>query len=228
MSTGRPQHDGRACDYVASSATTYNQIKVLDQQRTTIEPDLLESLHDLFVKHKSHEYFGISLLHRHHDMLQGHAMVQSQVGQGVVACRMQIAKSLILYPCAFYVTNENKFVAYEYTEEPTPVPATTFLSDLSSFLVSNDLRDRLALSSIQPKVQPVEERLLAQGLGTISTPLNGELDLSDIQGTITEWSFLPHPNGRRGIRAIKKCVESQAGGHKVEDIEQIPRGQSSP
>lgn len=194
----------------------YNSIEFLEQQRNALESRTL--YHDLsavsaiFLKHKANLQFGIALLHRHHDLPQGHAMVHSYDSHMEDTCRVAALDVREIYPSAYHLHNE-EFIPYEFSYSPTPTPASAFLAELAIFLKSRSLHRVLALCNTSPLEPCWMETLSPDGEGTVAKRIPQQLEETSPGYIITEWGVLETSGGCQ-IRALKGCETLITGVHK--------------
>lgn len=196
-------------------ARHYNQMRPLCTGRRVIEPSILKSLAEIFVKYAAHDAWGISLLHRHFLIPDDHAMVHTdQPLDHTVVCRPEKLGSRTIFPCMFCLNGDGQAFAMEYSRYPTPLPNESFLLELANFLHKHDYQDTLGLSVVSPGQMPLVEYPSYDGKGTIALRMGAEIDVLRPTTLVTEWVVLADDLGRAYVRPIKECKETESGAHK--------------
>lgn len=194
----------------------YNHIRSLHQQRDlpsqSFFQEALYSLAQIFVRHRAHHNFAITLLHRHHDLPTGYAMVHSHDSGSEDRCSMEQLGDDPIFPCAFHCCFDNgfDFVPYEYSARATPVPSRPFLSDVASYLHQHGLCEALAISCMTDPGQVWMESLSRDGNGTVAVPSSMEQPAWDKDHIVTEWAVV-QDGLRNKVIAIKACNDKEPG-----------------
>lgn len=190
-------------------ATAYNQIRDFSEQQHDVDRSLLASLGEIFLKHQVHESFGVTLLHRHENLLSGCVMVHTLTPERADLCTMQRWGERELYPSSFFMDSHDCFVPFEFSIASCPEPDAHFLSELRSYFTSHNLAQLLGITRIIPSEKLWIERGLLGG-GTIAT----ECTKFDSSAVDTSWRFLDDCGVPR-IKTLQKCETPPLGGHRV-------------
>lgn len=197
------------------SHNSYNAIATFSEQDYDISPSELHNLGTIFVKHKSHTMFGVTLIHRHDCLPPGVVMVHSEMQHGADICRIEEYGARPQYPCAYHLTSQDNFEPFEYSETPSHPPDKAFLSEVASFLQGKNLERTLGITQLSKFKTPLIETILQDGHGTIARQSQTELDACSADIVITEWGFSEEAT-QIHVRALKACTITDAGSHKRE------------
>lgn len=196
-----------------SSSQEYNKIKLFEEQVHFLHSTILEALGELYVRHHAHIWYGVSILHRHHDLSPGNIWVHSNPDPNTDICSMVNQTSSAVTPSSFHLTPSYGFQPFEYDRRPDrPVPNEPFLAELNSFLSKHALGDTIAICGISSnKDDRWVESLRSNGTISHRVP---EYQFRARYGVITGWRF---NEGDRGVeyQAIAKCEELESGGHRA-------------
>lgn len=176
----------------------YNNLPHVDEQPTPPSA-FLEVVGEMFLRHNIHEYFGLSLLHKHFK-LQPHEIMlhRDQAGSPEAPVKDLEGRS--------YYLHQDGFQAYEFQfrDRITCTPGRGFLVDLRDLLQAYKLETIIGLTRINPDTPVMLERLYAQSRRHISTPLTDEADENMV---ITQWRFEQRDGGGVAVHAISKCYK---------------------
>ena len=191
----------------------YNQIKLIHQQRhwpsQTLFRDALNHIAQIFAQYRANLKFGIALLHRHHELRPGCAMVHSRGPMGEDHCSMEQLGDRRIFPCAFHCGPDEDFdfLPYEFSALPVPAPDQTFLSALAAYLRQSELREAIAIIHIDDPGKAWVEHPSPDGYGTIAV-IAREQGIWDEGYTTTEWAVVQHELEVRAT-AIKACDDKE-------------------
>lgn len=142
-------------------------------------------------------------------------MVHTRTLDGVDFCEAEELGFRDIYPCAFIMTSQDEFTAFEFEASSTlwtcVPPKKAFLAELASFLRKTGHHRILGLVRVSQSRLPWNETLLLNGRGTIARQAREEKPI--VAGVITEWAF-SLDNGEISVTAMKGCDEPPSGGHK--------------
>ena len=202
---------------ISPECNPYNSLKTFEGQTHIIDPSLLRSVGEVFVKHKLHQAFGICLVHRHQELAPGYTMVHSPIPPESYICRSEKVGQRQLFPHAFCLNDQEQFWPFEYSDAPSSMPEATFLVESAQLFWKLGVQEVLGISNITPQRRVLFESLLTNGEGTISTP---EV-IDTVTGSVTtEWAFFEEEDGI-SIRALRQCTDTEAG-HKRDDTASCP------
>lgn len=190
-------------------AGEYNHIPEFWAQQHQVQPQLLQAVGAIFIKHGVHQTFGLVLLHRHEILHPGFVMVHTLTAEREDIGGMQAWKAQELYPSSFFINSHHHFVPCEFSTAKGVVPDPKFLSELQTYFTAHDLTRLLGVAHIVQTEKVWVEREFSGG-GTIAT----EEDEEGSDGVITFWQFLDNAKGVR-IKVLRKCETGPFGGHKV-------------
>ena len=203
-----------------STASAYNQIKPFHEQTHDIDANDLSTLAEVLVKHGEQSCWGIALLHRHHELPAGHAMVRLQTDTDEEICRIKPLGENKLYPVSLYCSppyagaEKATFVEFEYSTHRTTGLSDDCLEEFASVLEHQKNSTVLGLSHVSPTQKQRVETLLPDNTGTITTPLLHEIDVSKPGVVVTLWGILSNGEDHIEIKPLQKCYEPPFGGHK--------------
>lgn len=195
----------------------YNRIAYIDEQRVALlrlmRNDSFDQIARIFSEHGAHLNFGMALLHRHHDLPSGHAMVHTPDGPDTDICRMERWGAREIFPSSYQLVRDG-FLPYEFTSERAPLPPTGFLAELATFLRNHGLSTLVAIAHLSPQGERWLENTTDDG--TISTRLSGEIHSWPTNHIITEW-YIRHDEESIKMIASKACVDEPAGHRRTGD-----------
>jgi hypothetical protein len=155
--------------------------------------------------------FAIALLHRHHDLRPGYAMVHSRSSIDEDRCDMEPIGTRRMFPCAYHCCDvSTDFLPYEFSSVSIPVPDKAFLSELASFLRQYNLYETIAIAHVDNRQQLWMERISQDGTGTIATAVSGDQVVLDENYTVTEWAVIQNDIETK-VTAIKGCDDKEVG-----------------
>jgi len=136
------------------SPVHYNQIPDIRFQMPPPKTQLL-GLGRILVQHDVHDHFGVHLLHRHFELEDGTVLFNNHVDDRTEISGMvdiQDLDTAKLHPHCFLLDDNGEFVSYEYEDVgdydgTIPKSLTT---DLTEYLVANNLQRVLALEKVGP------------------------------------------------------------------------------
>lgn len=195
-------------------ASLYNSIATFEEQVHNVNQSILLDLADLFHRYDMHGDFGLCLLHRHHTLQPNHVMVHTKTPDGLDICEAEELGFRDIHPCAFIVSSQDEFTAFEFEASSMPScvsPTRAFLAELASFLRKTGHHRILGLVRLSQSRLPWNETLLLNGRGTIARQASEEKPV--LAGVVTEWAFSV-VNGEISVTAMKGCDEPPSGGHK--------------
>lgn len=194
----------------------YNHIRLLHQQRDLLArtsfQEALSSLAQIFVRHRANLNFAITLLHRHHDLPAGYAMVHSHDSMSEDRCSMEQLGDSSIFPYAFHCCFDNgsDFVPYEFSARAVPVPSRPFLSEVAACLRQHGLCEALAISCMTDPGQVWMESLSRDGSGTIAVTSSMDRLIWPEDYTVTEWAVI-QDELQTEVIAIKGCNDKEPG-----------------
>lgn len=194
----------------------YNHIKYIDQQRAWLSrPDFFDALFDLaqiFVRHQAHDNFAITLLHRHHDLQPGYAMVHSQGAKGEDFCYMEELGSQPIFPCAYHyhLDGATEFAPYEFSSTPIPMPDEAFLREVAVYLRQCNLCEVVAVSHLDHFGQIWLESLAVDRQGTVAIVTQAGQELVGDDYVLTEWAIVQGDNGAQ-LMGTRACSDKESG-----------------
>ncbi|KAK5163031.1 uncharacterized protein LTR77_010965 [Saxophila tyrrhenica] len=151
----------------------------LEEQHAALDESLFGSvigpLSDLFVRHRAHLDYGISLPHRHQTLPPKHVMVHRQDHTGRDICRPESLPTSHAGICPrSYYLHEGRFMPFGYSSTHIPEPPPAFLLELGEFLRANSLDNILAVRSVTAEDSLWLETMSPDLSGTISVRRSGE------------------------------------------------------
>lgn len=192
----------------------YNRLHLIEeQQRAVGEIDfanLLRAAGHILLKHGAHLNFGISLVHRHHDLAPNCAMIHSYDALGSDTCHMERLVGVPMFPQAYHLDRDG-FLPYEYSFDPTDTPEAPMLDELAALLRREDASHLIGLFHVKELGAPWLERLSSRGNGTAAMRLPQGTTLSS-ETIITEW-IVRGDGPCEDLVAYKACEDTVAG-HK--------------
>ena len=137
-------------------------------------------------------------------------MIRNTTAGGIEVCQMKKLEARPLFPSSFYLSDENRFVPFEYNDEPIERPDPATMTELATELQKKRLRMTLGICFTSPLQEKRLEIVLQNRQGTVSIPVQHTANLDG--SVITEWAFIATHDGTR-VRALKACKEDAAGLH---------------
>lgn len=197
----------------------YNQINLIHQQRVlslqASFQDALSCIAQIFVRHQAHVHFAITLLHRHHDLPPGCAMVHSHGDLNEDSCSMERLGTRGIFPYAYHccLEGEINFLPYEFSATPVPAPDKAFLAEVAAYLRQHSLCEAIAISYTADPQQVWIETMSRDHQGTTAVVVSKAQLPWHEDYTVTEWAVIQDDVGIR-ITAIKGCNDKEVG-HKT-------------
>ena len=191
----------------------YNEIPLLENQRTDIPSSTLEALARIFLRHGVQDRFQVSLLHRHDTLPSNTVMVHLRQSLEEDICLPQELGKCELQPCVFS-WQRNEFWPIEFEEahrsDRYMLADNTFLAELGSFLAASNMDEVLGLSCALSVRGPWVEYIRSEGPGTIARrSLDGA---SPTLGIVTAWAF-SLADGDIVITPETTCQRTTVGVH---------------
>lgn len=195
----------------------YNRIAYVDEQRVALlrltRNDSFEEIAQIFLKHGAHLSFGMALLHRHHELPPGHAMVHMPDGPDTDICRMEPWGAHETFPSSYQLF-QDVFLPYEFTSERVPPPPIGFLAELATFLRSHGLSTTVAITHLSNRGDRWLEHTTERG--TTATRLTEKSNCWPGDHIVTEW-YLREDDGAIKWIASKVCLTEPAGHRRTGD-----------
>ncbi|KAF2158940.1 hypothetical protein M409DRAFT_30571 [Zasmidium cellare ATCC 36951] len=194
----------------------YNKIDFVHEQRSWLlhadARQVLLDLANIFIRHGANTNFAITLLHRHHQLHPGHAMIHVRDCSGADICSMEQLGTRQIYPCAYHclLDQDTPFLPFEFSSDPLPTPDPSFLSDVANYLRLRNLCNRIGVSYTDGSQEVWTERLLDNGQGTIAVVASQDQASLDDNYIVTEWFVSQDENGINTV-AIKGCNDQEVG-----------------
>lgn len=192
----------------------YNSIPGIDDQVAALNRSAFSSvwveLCQAFIRHQAHKEFGVALLHRHLDLPSGYAMVHSWNEFGEDICRPEPVGLRKVFPSSYYL-RRGRFLAFEFTVDPTPTPSSEFLVDVLKVLQDHQLAHLIAVVHVGKGYDMRMEEMLEHDEGTIATTWESDPKVFSHYAT-TEWAF-DDGDGKPHLVALKACKQEDNGGH---------------
>ena len=198
------------------SASEFDKIKTIEQQRHDIDSEILRLIAELFVQFGHDGKFGICLVHRHGSLREdGYAMVHSRLASGVDRCGMQKVTDAPFYPSSYVLDETHGARPFEYSSLPQVEPNGDFVIALTELLSINGLCSTLGLCRALPAEPPWIEHVSTDSPTTFAIQLPDEGASFGQSGVVTEWGFLREGANIR-VKALRECVKPEGGGHRKE------------
>lgn len=195
----------------------YNRIAYIDEQRVALlrlmQSDSFEEIARVFLKHGAHHNFGMALLHRHHKLPSGHAMVHTPDGPDTDICRMELLGTREIFPSSYQLVQDD-FLPFEFTSERIPSPPTDFLVELATFLRGHDLSTTVAITHLSNHGERWLEHTTDKG--TTAIRLTEESNSWPGDNIATEW-YLRQDKGITQWSASRVCLVEPAGHRRTGD-----------
>lgn len=194
----------------------YNAMRSLAPQQSAVREAMQKGLGlmiaQIFVKHQMHRAYQLCLLHRHHDLPTGCAMVYTHAEPDKYTCRMQAIGLGKIFPCSYHLSN-GRFLPFEFSSvSPKLVPSDEFCSELAAVLQKHELDREVGITKALPPEYLWKEELSVTGMiNTIAAP---EDMVTDENYNITQWSFKETSAGLE-IKVLKICEETPAGHKRI-------------
>lgn len=177
-----------------------------------IEDGSFQQIARIFLSHGAHLDYGIALLHRHHDLPPGHAMVHESEGPDTSICRIEPLGLREIFPSSHHLV-EDDFLPYEFTYERVQPPPTDFLAELATFLMARGLSEIIAVTHLSSKTERWLESMTDNGT-TSTRMLERDDDLWPAGHIPTEW-HMRQDEGTIEIIASKFCHDEPAGHRRT-------------
>ncbi|KAK3045654.1 hypothetical protein LTR09_012786 [Extremus antarcticus] len=198
------------------AAASYSTITLFEEQHHDVDAAVLHELAKMFVRHKLHEDFGISLLHRHDDIANDLVMVHTrslEEDRQVDRCRPEILGLRPIFPILFFLYGQREYLPYEFSahipKQSTQTPNKEFLEEFASFLQNRRLEDTLGLFRREGPEEHWLEQTLPQDTGTIATITA----LDNVVGCVaTRWIFV-RTEQTILVKTVADCIPTSSAGH---------------
>lgn len=196
----------------------YNRIATIEEQdlrwERLVTEDDLRRLGGVFYDTDSMRHFGLALLHRHNDIPASHAMVHSYGLDGQDSCQAEKIGMRSIYPCSYHL-HEERFVPFEYSTDPQPVPSPALVDGVRRSLKDCGLEHVLAISCISFPRQFWVEEVQRDGTGTVARMVT---DFTEEHGGAyvnTAWA-VQRQDGIYSLQVLRVCeIPKSGGGHNV-------------
>ena len=166
----------------------------------------------IFVKHQMHRDYHLAVLHRHHILPTGYAMVYQREGPDKYTCSMQVIELEKTFPSSYHLS-DGRFVPFEFSlAEPRIKPSDGFFSELSDILHEHGLDHEIGITKALPPEHLWKEELCETGM--ICTRIDAEDKMSVENCVITQWAFQETSCGLE-ITAVRACEETPAGHRRI-------------
>lgn len=134
---------------LAFSEEVYNALPLIEELPVNVGEirEHLDTLGEVFRRHRVEKTFGLGLLHRHFTVESGERMVHRSSEQGIEA---KVERSHGGYPCSWQF-QDGALLPLEFTHHDLGAsgpPTPAFLEDLESVLTSLNLEGTLGLASL--------------------------------------------------------------------------------
>ena len=198
----------------------YNLIECLESQIHCDPIPHLERLGRIFVGHKAQRDHGISLLHRHDNLLPGHVMLYTRPCVEVITCKMEEVEYIEreapdAVPCSFYLDSGRRFQSFEYARNLDHVYLhDQFLEEVADYLTRHNLSRVFGIAQIWPDFATGRwvETLRHEARGIVGH-LHLETQPAE-SGIVTEWRFV-ESTGTIIPMATKECITTKEGGGHI-------------
>jgi hypothetical protein len=194
----------------AEISAYHNALPRFSEQIHEVDADVLTHAGKIFVQHRMHENFGLTLLHRHHDVPDGWVMVH-QTSFDADLCVMEPAARSELHSQTWSLNPDGLFVPIDFSTQPCLMPSLGFAADFKAMICSHGLVSVLGFTNLRKSQGTWVERDLPYG--TIA--VRNEEASTDCNTIPTTWAFA-YEKEQLKIRVVQSCEKDQSSGvHKV-------------
>jgi hypothetical protein len=129
----------------------FNNIKTFEEQKTTLNSCILQTIGNIFVQNQMHDQYEAEILHRHQMLKKDCVMVQTKRSVEIQVCQSKSLSDLDvtqLVSTSLFLNEERNFQRFEYDINDQKIEFDNkFASQLRVFLIANQLERIIAVIS---------------------------------------------------------------------------------